>query len=179
MRRKAISKKTRFEVFKRDSFKCVYCGAHPPGVLLHVDHVVAVANGGDNHIDNLVSACAPCNLGKGATALDSVPETMASKAIKVAEMEEQLIGYQRVMQARRERLEDEQWAIAEYMAPGSSEKGMHRDWTLSIRNFIEKLGFDDVLDSAERAKAKFPHFSATTFRYFCGICWNKIKKGAA
>ena len=29
-KRKTISKKTRFEVFKRDSFKCQYCGASAP-----------------------------------------------------------------------------------------------------------------------------------------------------
>ena len=28
--RKPISKKTRFEIFKRDGFSCRYCGAHPP-----------------------------------------------------------------------------------------------------------------------------------------------------
>lgn len=36
--RKSLSKKTRFEVFKRDSFECQYCGAHPPSTILHVDH---------------------------------------------------------------------------------------------------------------------------------------------
>lgn len=28
MARKSISKKLRFDVFKRDGFKCQYCGAH-------------------------------------------------------------------------------------------------------------------------------------------------------
>lgn len=46
MARKAISKKTRFEVFKRDRFTCQYCGATPPGVLLHIDHIHPVAEGG-------------------------------------------------------------------------------------------------------------------------------------
>lgn len=44
--RKAISKKTRFDVFKRDGFTCQYCGAHPPEVVLHIDHIIAVAEGG-------------------------------------------------------------------------------------------------------------------------------------
>lgn len=35
-KRKSISKKVRFEVFKRDGFSCQYCGATPPGALLHV-----------------------------------------------------------------------------------------------------------------------------------------------
>ena len=51
--RKAISKKLRFEVFKRDNFTCQYCGRMAPDVVLEVDHINAVANGGDNNILNL------------------------------------------------------------------------------------------------------------------------------
>ena len=40
--RKAISKKLRFEVFKRDSFTCQYCGKSAPDVILHVDHILPV-----------------------------------------------------------------------------------------------------------------------------------------
>lgn len=39
---------------------CVYCGE--PGE--HIDHVVALARGGEHSARNLVSACAPCNLSK-------------------------------------------------------------------------------------------------------------------
>lgn len=70
MRRKAISKKVRFEVFKRDSFTCQYCGAQAPDVVLCVDHINPVAGGGDNDILNLITACEPCNQGKGARRLD-------------------------------------------------------------------------------------------------------------
>lgn len=63
--RKPIAKGVRFDVLNRDGFKCTYCGAAPPDVVLHIDHKVAVANGGGNDIDNLVTACLPCNIGKG------------------------------------------------------------------------------------------------------------------
>lgn len=78
-KRKSVSKKTRFDVFKRDSFKCQYCGSHPPSVILHVDHIKPVADGGENEIDNLVTACESCNLGKGARLLSAIPETLAKK----------------------------------------------------------------------------------------------------
>src|SRR5579872_4830176 len=68
--RKNISKKIRFEVFKRDSFKCQYCGRVSPDVLLHVDHIKPVAEGGANELVNLITACQACNLGKGARTLD-------------------------------------------------------------------------------------------------------------
>src|SRR5947199_10578904 len=67
--RKPISKKVRFEVFKRDCFKCQYCGAEAPNVLLHVDHIKPVAEGGTNELMNLITACAACNAGKAAVPL--------------------------------------------------------------------------------------------------------------
>lgn len=70
MSRKPVPKTIRFEVFKRDSFTCQYCGRSAPEVILHIDHINPVAGGGDNDIMNLVTSCVECNLGKGAKALD-------------------------------------------------------------------------------------------------------------
>ena len=39
IKRKPITKKLRFEVFKRDGFQCAYCGQTPPAVTLEIDHV--------------------------------------------------------------------------------------------------------------------------------------------
>ncbi len=64
MKRKGLSKKIRFEVFKRDSFTCQYCGKKAPDVILHCDHMNPVAKGGTNDILNLITACENCNLGK-------------------------------------------------------------------------------------------------------------------
>ena len=48
-------------VFKRDRGRCAYCGAPAE----HLDHVVPICQGGTNNLDNLVAACANCNLSKG------------------------------------------------------------------------------------------------------------------
>jgi len=69
MNRKTISKKTRFEVFKRDSFTCQYCGNSAPNVLLEVDHIKPVSKDGDNDITNLITSCWDCNRGKAAREL--------------------------------------------------------------------------------------------------------------
>jgi 5-methylcytosine-specific restriction endonuclease McrA len=53
---------TRFNVFLRDRFSCQYCGH--PGELTF-DHVVPRSKGGMTRWDNVVTACAPCNLKKG------------------------------------------------------------------------------------------------------------------
>jgi 5-methylcytosine-specific restriction endonuclease McrA len=55
--REPIGKKLRFEVFKRDSFICQYCGARAPDVLLHADHIKPVADGGKTDVLNLITAC--------------------------------------------------------------------------------------------------------------------------
>lgn len=172
--RKSLSKKTRFEVFKRDGFKCQYCGAHPPAVLLEADHIVPVAAGGKNDVDNLVTACEACNRGKGARDLNVAPESLEAKAIAVKEREEQLRGFHDVMEAKRERLEDETWRILEEIHCKKLETA-NRDEFNSTKRFLEKLGFHEVLEAAEiAAAAPIPSFK--TFKYFCGICWNKVRK---
>jgi hypothetical protein len=173
-KRTALSKKTRFEVFKRDGFKCQYCGAHPPSVLLEVDHIVPVAGGGKNHMDNLVTACEPCNQGKGARALTVVPESLDVKAASVKEREEQLRGFHDVMEAKRERIEAETWRVLEELHCKKLDT-VSRDEFASTKRFIEKLGVHEALEAAEIAvAAPIPHYKA--FKYFCGICWNKVRK---
>ncbi len=68
--RKSTGTRLRFEVFKRDGFRCVYCGATPLQEPLHADHVVPVAAGGTTTADNLVTSCMKCNAGKGAVPLE-------------------------------------------------------------------------------------------------------------
>jgi 5-methylcytosine-specific restriction endonuclease McrA len=63
-KRKGISKRLRFEVLKRDSFTCQYCGRKAPDVTLHVDHIRPISMGGSDTILNMVTSCADCNLGK-------------------------------------------------------------------------------------------------------------------
>ncbi len=53
---------TRFNVFLRDRFTCQYCGDQQD---LTFDHVIPRSRGGLTRWDNVVTACAPCNLAKG------------------------------------------------------------------------------------------------------------------
>jgi 5-methylcytosine-specific restriction endonuclease McrA len=56
---------TRFNVFLRDKFQCQYCGGPRPAHELTFDHVVPRSRGGLTTWENVVTACAPCNLRKG------------------------------------------------------------------------------------------------------------------
>jgi hypothetical protein len=173
MSRSAVSKRVRFEVFKRDLFACQYCGQNPPNVVLHCDHIHPVAEGGTNEIDNLVTSCMDCNLGKGARLLTSVPESLASKAADIEEREAQLAGYRQIMDDKADRLEDETWEVVAVLSPGA-DKFNRRD-LLSIKRFIEKLGVYAVKEAAEIDYVRMPHSQSRMFRYFCGICWGRIR----
>ena len=53
---------TRFNVFLRDRFECQYCGDRSD---LTFDHVIPRSRGGRTTWENVITACAPCNLIKG------------------------------------------------------------------------------------------------------------------
>ena len=92
-KRKPISKKTRFEIFKRDSFTCQYCGKKSPDTILNVDHITPVVEGGTNAMTNLITSCFECNSGKGKVQIGD--HTVIEK--QRVQLEE--------LQARREQIE--------------------------------------------------------------------------
>lgn len=72
-KRERIPQGLRFDVFRRDNFTCVYCGASSPAVTLECDHKRAKSKGGPDTLDNLVTACFDCNRGKSAKEVDHNP----------------------------------------------------------------------------------------------------------
>jgi hypothetical protein len=91
-KRKAIPKKLRFEVFKRDSFACQYCGRKAPEVILEIDHIKPHSKGGTDDLLNLVTACEWCNSGKSDRPLsdDTVVEKQRRQLEELQERREQL-----------------------------------------------------------------------------------------
>lgn len=61
---------SRRALFARDGWQCVYCGTSAGRLTL--DHVVPRSRGGDSVWENVVTACAPCNLRKGDRTLDEM-----------------------------------------------------------------------------------------------------------
>lgn len=171
--RTSVSKRVRFEVFKRDQFTCQYCGATPPEIVLEIDHVDPVATGGTNDVDNLVTACFPCNRGKSDILLSVVPQSLANKAAEVAEREEQLAGYQSILRAKRERVEDDVWAV--FARWREQTETTHERFNI-VKRFIERLGLDEVFDALDITLAAHIRSQRGEFRYFCKVCWNKITR---
>ena len=58
---------SRDNVFKRDGFKCQYCGNEKE---LTLDHLIPKAKGGKTSWNNLVTACKTCNSKKGNYSLE-------------------------------------------------------------------------------------------------------------
>lgn len=65
VKRKPIKPSLRFDILKRDDYRCQMCGATAKdGAKLEVDHITPVAKGGSNDADNLQVLCRDCNAGK-------------------------------------------------------------------------------------------------------------------
>lgn len=169
----SVSTRTRFEIFKRDGFRCVYCGAAPTSTVLHVDHVVPKSKGGSDDPSNLVTSCQSCNGGKSNVRLeDKRYSTMDTDMAK--DHANQILGYleaQRALMSARDSILDElceKWAGIIGWDTDASERS-------SIAGFVELFSFEDLVRAMEIAGRKFnapvgyaPQ-STKAFRYFCGI----------
>jgi 5-methylcytosine-specific restriction endonuclease McrA len=62
----------RHRIYKRDGYRCVYCGNTKQ---LTIDHVIPKSKGGKNTWENLVTCCIKCNLKKS----DRTPEQAGMK----------------------------------------------------------------------------------------------------
>ena len=92
-----LSVRSRFEVFKRDSFTCGYCGRTPDdkGVKLEVDHITPRAAGGGDEMTNLVTSCWDCNHGKAAKSLDDKSPSLTVAMANTRERALQLAEYRK------------------------------------------------------------------------------------
>lgn len=173
----AVSKRTRFEVLRRDGFACKYCGAKAPDVRLQVDHVNPTALGGNDDPSNLATACQPCNSGKASTAGDEAMIADVSRAALV---------WSRAMALAAERKSYDQGEHSQLLdyfecewAYGGDDSddardSMSPDWRSSVISFYTNgLRVTELDEAIAIAQSKSMPWDAR-WRYFCGICWNKV-----
>jgi len=173
--RKSISKKVRFDVFKRDLFACQYCGAKPPAVVLEVDHIIPVASGGNNETVNLITSCFDCNRGKGANSLGAIPQSLDDRAAVLEEKKNQIKAYERLIKSIRrsdeKRIDEVEDAFKE-VYQGYSFSPAFRE---SVRKFISLMTTDDVCGAMRVACGRIINRD-DAIKYFCGICWKMIRE---
>lgn len=176
MERKTLSKKLRFEIFKRDQFTCQYCGNHPPNVILECDHIQPHSKGGKDVESNLITSCFACNRGKSNSLLEQVLPSIDEKKIQANEKHEQLKAYQRLQRLIEKRLNKDEDYISDVYSMYFDDYVLNEKFKrASLRGFISKLPLLEVEEAMHRACEKI-NDSERAIRYFCGICWNKINK---
>ena len=63
-KRNPIPPALRHEVFVRDNYRCVECGATNKEAMLEADHIIPVSQGGSDELTNLQTLCIICNRAK-------------------------------------------------------------------------------------------------------------------
>ena len=175
-KRKPVSKRMRFEVLKRDRFTCQYCSAKPPKVPLEVDHIMPVSKGGENVMNNLITACFDCNRGKSNIELTAVPESMVQKMELRSIALEQQKQFSRLLKREKKEMESMIDIVESIYSISVDDKYCFTDkFRLSVKNFIKELGVDEVSEAMEKTVIKHLRHG-DVLRYFCGICWNIIKE---
>lgn len=171
-----ISKKMRFDVFKRDNFTCGYCGGTPPKVILEVDHILARKNGGEDRIDNLISSCFDCNRGKSSQRLDVIPPSLSQKIRIMDEKRAQLRAYENSLKKMRRQEDiwiDEVCGCFEFNFENRTLSPKFKN--VSVRRFVQLLAPSEVMQAMNIACSRKPHDMEEAIKYFCGICWRLIK----
>lgn len=175
-----ISKRKRFEVFKRDGFKCQYCGRTPPDVVLECDHVIPQASGGTDDRCNLTTACHECNSGKSDKHLIEIPASVDAGMALEIERRSQTQRFNRWLMDLRKQDDASIDRIARYWGDATHPDNPGQ-WRLSdnltptVRIFLKSLPEAEILDAIDITASKTQMIEGYTFKYFCGVCWRKIK----
>lgn len=175
----ALSKRLRYEVLRRDNHACRYCGATAPEAKLTVDHVVPVALGGSDDASNLVTACVDCNAGKSSASADAtVVADVADVALRYAEAMKKAAEIAKGNAAERDRFReafDDEWSNWSY---GYDKKPLPRplDWPNTIDQLRSAgLPLEELVEAAQVACRASNVAVSSTFRYFCGVAWKKLR----
>lgn len=180
-KRKGLSKKTRFEVFKRDSFTCQYCGRKAPDVVLRVDHVHPHSKGGSDAILNLITACQDCNSGKSDRTLDdaSVIEKQRQQLEQLQERREQLD----MMLKWQESLVNLDLEASQRLSQMWSQ--LATGWTLNesgmkqLRRDIRKFGVELVAEAMRDAADQYIEVdpeSGQAVKESVGVAWVYVRR---
>jgi hypothetical protein len=155
-KRKSISNKVRFEVFKRDCFTCQYCGRKAPDIVLNVDHVDPVAKGGSGAIFNLVTSCFDCNSGKSDRRLDDSSEVARQKE-QLALIQERRNQLKMLKQWRDEcaSIELEMLAMVEEEVKNKFSCQLSDYGKKNFSKYIRRFGLTEVLECVRIASEHY------------------------
>lgn len=170
----AITKRLRFEVLKRDGFKCKYC--HRSEVIINVDHVIPKALGGTDDPGNLVASCDDCNAGKtstlpgGATVADVGDDLIRwTRAMKAAgyvarQHDDAMNGYRDGFKTIWDR-----WRFA----ADKSTVPLPENWGHFVDQFfiggLPSWAWSRIVENAMSASVR-----SDRFKYACDLAWKSL-----
>lgn len=162
-----VSKRTRFEVLRRDNYTCRYCRS-TDGVLT-IDHVVPVALGGSDDSSNLVAACKDCNAGKSSTAAD---------ASTVADVTADALRWAAAIRRAADEYQEDRAALLAALAPIEHDYGRYLppDWTASVANWLRRgLPAEEAHECVAVAVTNTNVRMDSIFAYACGVARKKLE----
>lgn len=183
----AVTKRTRFEVLRRDDHTCQYCGAKAPDVTLHIDHVMPVALGGDDKPGNLVTACKDCNAGKTSIMPDSpLVEGLSDRAAAYAlGMVDKMTRFRSDLESLEEYVDEfhevwDRWMLR----PNTDDAApipLPSDYRMSLFRW-KKMGvptsvFGLAIPTAHAKYNETRHMALESiWKYMAGVVWNMINQ---
>lgn len=172
-KRKPISNKLRFEVFKRDKFTCQYCGKRAPDVVLNIDHITPVAAGGKNELLNLATSCFECNSGKSDKKLsdDTAVSAQLDQLALIQERRNQLALIKKWL-AETGKIQDEYVDAIDERIKSLLGMQLNERGRKDFSGYIRKFGFMEVIDAINIAAESYSNVE-TAISKVSGILHNR------
>ena len=177
MKRKQLSKKIRFEVFKRDSFTCQYCGRKSPEVILQCDHIKPISKGGTNDILNLTTSCVDCNSGKSNRELSdsSVINKQREQLEELQERKEQIelmFEWQKgLLDLDNNIIEN----IASYWSDQTSGYWLKQRGINDIKKLLRKFTVNEILSAIRKSTEQYLRWEDDTPTHeSVEIAWKRV-----
>lgn len=151
MKRKPISKKAKFEILKRDSFKCQYCGKEAPAVILEVDHIRPVCKGGSNDLFNLITACYDCNRGKAGIPIKNqdILKKQKTQLNEINKKREQLL-FLKKWKEELENYEDEECNFfIEHLVKFCDSYELNESGRRKLKKWIKKYTTEELINAIQ------------------------------
>lgn len=176
-----MTNKLRFEVFKRDGFKCAYCGQQPPDVVLEVDHIVPRSKGGTDAIVNLLTSCFQCNRGKSDRTIDQkiARDDIAGDVFRLKERKAQLKKFYEYQQSIEAIQRDQVERLTRlYEETRDGKYTLNDRGKLKLYMLLKRFNYTDIADAMLIAAGKYRDIGQDFgFRYMCGILNNWKRDG--
>lgn len=174
--RKAISRRLRYEILRRDNNTCRYC--HATDAPLTIDHLVPVVLGGTDDPSNLVAACKDCNAGKSSSNPDDATVAQVSdealrwgRAVRMAAT--RALQDQEALLTRLEPFEDYWYSHVPRYRIGNPFWELPSNWASTVAGFLAG-GLPDAMVTEAMRVALTQRGVEDRFRYFIGVARNRL-----